>query len=212
MIAMIRNSSTCLLMLLLVPPVIASDSVTEQDEVKVEKDQVSDSVELSVPPLDHVTYPDDRPEWVNQADNGKPYTVIDGNKIVVVSPLCDTSNQCDELLMISARVAADQYVIDLVDFIADSSFYEFSDDEIADLITRQYEGMAKQGDMEMYERAIELTFTPEKQREIRSASKNIEVDRRLHRMGGFFLGGLVMLFGGSAAIGAIGRLRGRQPV
>ena len=205
---MIRNSSACLMMLLLVPPAIASESVSDPESGEEEND--AESVELSEPPLDQVTYPDDRPEWVNEADNGKPYTVIDGNKIVVVSPLCDTSKQCEELLMISTRVAADQYVIDLVDFVADGTFYEFSDEEIIDLITRQYDGTAKQGDMDMYERALELTFTPEKQREIRAASKNIEVDRRLHRMGGFFLGGLVMLFGGSAAIGAIGRLRGQK--
>ena len=204
---MIRNSSTCLLMLLLVPPAIA-DSVSDQESI--DKEKVGETVELSVPPLDHVAYPEDRPVWVTEADNGKPYTVIDGNKIVVVSQLCDTEKQCEELLMISTRVAADQYVIDLVDFVADGTFYEFSDDEIVDLITRQYDGTAKQGDMDMYERALELTFTPEKQREIRAASKNIEVDRRLHRMGGFFLGGLVMLFGGSAAIGTIGRLRGRK--
>lgn len=208
MSAMIRNSSTCLLMLLLVPAAIAED-VASDTEV-LEKETAKEAAELSVPPLDHITYPADRPTWVVDADNGSPFTIVDGNKVIVLSPLSDTQVQCDELLMISARVAADQYVIDLVDFVADRDFYEFSDEEINDLITREYVGTAKQGDMTMHQRAIELTFTPEKQREIKAASKNIEVDRRLHRMGGFFLGGLVMLFGSSAAIGAVGRLRSRK--
>jgi hypothetical protein len=204
MSTMIRNSSTCFLMLLLAPAALADDEPTE---IK----SADSAAELSVAPLDHVTYAEDRPEWVSDADNGKPFTLIDGNKIVIVSRLCDTPIQCEELLMISAKVAADSYVIDLVDFVVDGSFYEFSDEELEDLITDEYQGTALQGDVKMHQHAIELTFDDDKQLEIKVASGNIEVDRRLRRMGGLFFGGLVALFGSSAVIGTAGRL-GRRKV
>jgi hypothetical protein len=62
--------------------------------------------------------------------------------------------------------------------------------------------------MTVYERAIELTFTAEKRQEIVTASQNIEVNRRLRTVGGYFLFGLIALFGSTAAIGTASRLRG----
>ncbi len=203
MSAMIRNSSTCLLMLLLAPVAMADEQPTEN--------ATADTVaELSVAPLDHVTYPEDRPQWVVDADNGKRFPATDGNKIVIVSRLCESRKECEERLMISAKAAADQYVIDLVDFVADRNFYDFSDQQIQDLITREYDGTAMQGDTKMYERAIELTFTAGMQREIKAASKNVEVNRRLRGIGGLFLGGLVALFGSSALLGTVSRVRCRR--
>ena len=203
MSTMIRNSSTCFLMLLLAPAALADDEPTE---IK----SADSAAELSVAPLDHVTYPEDRPEWVSDADNGKPFTLIDGNKIVIVSRLCETPIQCEELLMISAKVAADSFVINLVDFAVASDFYEFSDQEIKELITNDYEVEALQGDVTMYQQTLELTFTPEKQLEIKQAFDNIEVKRRLRDMGGLLIGGLVALFGSSAVIGTMGRLGRRR--
>ncbi len=202
MVTVIRNSSTCFLILLLTPSALA--------DTTVDADSADRAAELSVAPLDHVTYPEDRPEWVSNADNGNPFTVVDGNKVIVVSRLCETPTQCEELLMISAKVAADSFVINLVDFAVASDFYEFSDEEIKDLITNDYKGTALQGDVTMYQQSLELTFTPEKQREIKQAFGNIEVDRRLRGMGGFLIGGLVALFGSSAVIGTMGRLAERR--
>jgi hypothetical protein len=189
----IRFGSLCLLHSLLIVPAIGADSAP---------------TELSVAPLDHVTYPAERPQWVADADRGAPYTVVDDNKLVIVSRLCETPQQCDDLVMIAAGVAADQYAIDLVDFGTGDCFYKFTDQELRDLITREYDGTATQGDMTVYERAIELTFTAEKRQEIVTASQNIEVNRRLRTVGGYFLFGLIALFGSTAAIGTASRLRG----
>ncbi len=112
--------------------------------------------------------------------------------------------------MISAKVAADSFVINLVDFAVASDFYEFSDQEIKELITNDYEVEALQGDVTMYQQTLELTFTPEKQLEIKQAFDNIEVKRRLRDMGGLLIGGLVALFGSSAVIGTMGRLGRRR--
>lgn len=199
MSAMIRNGWTCLLLLL------AASALA--DEAKSEQAASDTAAELSVAPLDHVTYDEDRPQWVTDADRGQQFPVIDGNQIVIVTRLCESQQQSQELLMITAKAAVDQYVIDLVDFVADRSFYDFSDDQIRDLITRQYDGKAMRGDTEMYYSAIELTFTAGTQREIIAASKNVEVDRRLRNIGGLFLGGLFALFGSSALLGTVSRVR-----
>ena len=189
---MIRNSSTCLMLLFIVPAAYA-DSAAPSD---------SDPKELSVAPLDHIEYPDDRPEWLNSSLGITKDTV----RIVVVSGPCDSPEESLEELSLMQRAAVSTYISELTGSGAQYDFYPISDEEIDhEMVLRRYEGKVTQGDTTKYEHAVELCFTDEKRQEIKSSWQNVEVRDRLGALGVMTFGGLMMLMCSSALLGVFSR-------
>lgn len=190
-----KHSSTCFLALLIAPAILAEDiAATPSDD---------SPAQLSVAPLDHIEYPDDRPEWVKQTTDFD----ADAHSIVVVSGPSDTPQQSEEELNLMARIAVSTYIARITDAAAtDHDFYPISDYEInRDLVVRRYSGTLTKGDDTMYEDAVELVFTMGKRDEIKAAWANVAVRERLGALGVMIFGGLVMLICSSAVVGVVSR-------
>ena len=104
------------------------------------------------------------------------------------------------------RAAVSTYVSQVSDSGGHFEFYPISDEEIdAELVKRRYSGTVTQGDMKMYEDAVELRFAEDQRQEIQAAWKNVEVRDRLGALGVMVFGGLVMLICSSALVGVASR-------
>ncbi|MGB7326951.1 MAG: hypothetical protein WBD31_18900 [Rubripirellula sp.] len=158
--------------------------------------------QLSVAPLDHIEYPDDRPDWLDE----KPSVRGVDHKIVIVSLPCDSAEQSLEELRWMQRAAIATYVSQLVDAGGEFDFYSPSDEETEnELIAKRYTGQVVQGDSTRYESAVELHFDSKKRDEIRIAWKNVEVGDRLKALGGLTTVGLVLLMCTSGLLGIVSR-------
>ncbi len=190
----IRNGSTCLILLMLAPIVFADGS---QSNVPDES-----PAPLSVAPLDVINYPQDRPAWVSQSLGIDK----DSISIVVVSGPCETRAESIEELQLMRRAAVSTYVSQVGESGGQFDFYPISDEEIdAQLVKQRYSGTVTQGDMTMYEDAVELRFADDQRQEIQAAWKNVEVRARLGAVGVLVFGGLVMLICSSALVGVVSR-------
>lgn len=189
-----RNGSTCLILLMLAPVVFADGSQSPlPDETPAP---------LSVAPLDVVDYPEDRPKWVSQPLEFDE----DSFAIVVVSGPCETRQESIEELRLMRRAAVSTYVAQISESGGQYDFYPITDEEIdSELVKQRYSGTIIQGDMKMYEDAVELRFTDHHRREIKAAWKNVEVRDRLGALGVVVFGGLVMLICSSTLIGVVSR-------
>ena len=188
----VRNGSTCLILLMLAPGVFA-DGSQPLDEAPAP---------LSVAPLDVIEYPEDRPEWVSQPLGFDK----DSFSIVVVSGPCETREESIEELHLMRRAAILTYVSEVSDSGGQYDFYPISDEEIdAELVTRRYSGTVTQGDMKMYEDAVEIRFSDDQRPEIQAAWKNVEVRDRLGALGLVVFAGLLMLISSSALVGMASR-------
>jgi hypothetical protein len=152
--------------------------------------------------LDVIEYPQDRPAWVSQ-----PLGIDqDSFSIVVVSGPCETRAESIEELRLMRRAAVSTYVSEVSESGGQYDFYPISDEEIdAELVKRRYSGTVTQGDMTMYEDAVELRFADEQRQEIQAAWTNVEVRDRLGALGVLVFGGLVMLICSSALVGVVSR-------
>jgi hypothetical protein len=196
---LIRNSSTCFLVLMITPAIYADDvSTTTAQE---------SPAPLSVAPLDHVEYPKDRPEWIKKSTDFD----TEAHAIVVVSGPSDSAEQSKEELNWMAREAVSAYVTRITDAAGNDEFYSISEDEIdRDLVVRRYSGKLTKGDDTMYEEAVELVFTEGKRDEIKAAWTNVAVRERLGALGLMVFGGLVMLMCSSAVVGVVSRRAEQQ--
>jgi hypothetical protein len=162
---------------------------------------------LSVAPLDHVEYPDDRPDWVESSLD------IDGDSvhIVVVSGPCDTPEESLEQLKLMLRAAVSTYVSRITGSGGEFDFYPISDEQIDhELVVRRYEGTVVHEGTTKYEHAVELGFTDEKRQEIITSWNNVTVGDRLRALSGLVVGGLVMLMCSSALLGMFSRRAERR--
>ncbi len=158
--------------------------------------------ELSVAPMDHIEYPDDRPKWLDE----KPVGRGRDHRIVITSLPSDTAEESLEELRWMQRAAIATYVAQLVDAGGEFDFYSPTDDEIAkELVSKRYSGEVTQGGTTRYESAIELHFDPTKRQQIRAAWKNVEVGDRLRALGGMTGVGLVFLMATNGLLGVVGR-------
>lgn len=196
-----RNSTTCLIVLMLAPVIVADDSSSKADKAEVEK-----SSELSVPPMDLITRPDDCPDWVaNSVDYDEH-----ADTIVVVSGPSETIEESIEELKLMRRAAISTYIASLTES-GNFDFYPISEEEIErDLVVRTYEGEVLQGDVTAYEHAVEMIFTDEKRQQIMAAWKNIEVRDRLGALGVLVFLGLSVLICSSAFLGLVCRRVARR--
>ncbi len=169
--------------------------------------------QLSVPPMDHIVYPEDRPAWVRDSVRQQG----DEATFVVVSGPSDSSEESLWELNLLRRAALDNYVhsITLGDKLWGSSetnfSYHISDEQIdQDFVTRRYSGEISVGGTTQYEDAVEIRVTDDYRRAILEAWQNRQVHQRLQTLGVAMFGGLAVLVVSSTAIGFLGRRQDRK--
>ncbi len=144
--------------------------------------------ELSVAPLSHVVYPEDRPAWIDRS----PDLQSDLHTWVVTTGGCDSVAECEEQLAVLTPAAVSLYIKETTDWICPEAFLdpEWIDEE---LIGKRYVGTFHRGDSERHEIAVELHFDREARRRIAEAEQNAVVRERLQATGGLLALGLAGL-------------------
>lgn len=177
----------------------AADTTTRANRDESVK---AETTELSVAPLDHVVYPPDRPQWLDQS----PSLGGDVDSVVVVSePALSAKAAADELRWMQ-RAAIATYVSQLAGWPGPSDVDTPDDETIdRDLVARRYDGVVTVGDETRYESATELRFDAEQRARFAEAWTNATVARRLKTIGGLASLGLVTLFCTGGLIGVISR-------
>jgi hypothetical protein len=164
------------------------------------------SKELSVPPISHVTYPKNRPQWiVDEVDlTGSIHDPGTKHKLVVTSSPSDTAQEADDDCRLLAKAALLAYCNGALE-IDTQELNLASDVAIEELISRKYEGTVSQGDTELCESAWELTIDDATRKKLLHVSKNVEVRNRLAILGIGVFGGFLLLLGSGGALGFISR-------
>ncbi|MCO8125495.1 hypothetical protein NHH03_27400 [Stieleria sp. TO1_6] len=141
----------------------------------------SDEAELSVAPLSHTVYPDDRPSWIVSEPDLKSSV----HSWVVTTSGCESIEQCEAELEALKQAAVALYIRETTGWVCDHDFLDqqWIDDE---LVQRRYVGDFKQGDRDLHEMAVELQFDANSREKIRLAHQNQEVGERLRASGGLF--------------------------
>ncbi len=198
---MIPKSSACLVMLLLVPVAVgmADDDAAGQKEVE--------PTTLSVAPLDHVEYPEARPEWVGSVPSldELPHTWV------IVSDPRETVEESVENLRVIQLATVVTYIQGLPGAGGRSDFFPISNEWIDDnLVIRRYSGAVTRGGVKQFEHAVEMRFDGAAQQEVLAAIKNVEVRDRLGALGVLSFGGLIGLICCSAIFGLLSRRAQRR--
>ncbi len=197
MIYAMRTSSACLMLMAMVPLGVAAASTVEEGD--------DSPRELSVAPLDHVVYPDTRPDWITETADE------DSNRIVIISGPCDTEEESLAEIQLMKRAAAAALVARIAESDGRFDFFPLDDERIEkDYVKESYEGTVKQGDQTCYEHAVEISFSKSQREEVKEAWRNIEVRDRLSAMGVVSFSGLAMLLCGSAVTGMLSRRATRK--
>ncbi|MAI73036.1 MAG: hypothetical protein CMM01_19315 [Rhodopirellula sp.] len=166
-----------------------------------------DLKELSVPPLDHVVYPESRPEWI-----GNPVHERDNvSTFVVVSGPCETRDESLRALKLMRRAALSTFIENVVGALGSAGFYQVSDKRFDEELTqRRYSGEVTVGGMTQYEDAVEIRITESERDSILDAWKNTEVTQRMAMLGVVTVGGFLTLVASSAVFGIAIRRRERK--
>ena len=166
--------------------------------------------ELSVAPLDHVVYPDNRPAWI---DGGVVKQRIDEVTFVVVSDPCDTPEESKQELKLMVQATVANFVEKLTGAENMSDFYEISDQRIdSDFTQRSYVGKVSVGGSDQYENAVEILIDQAELVQIMDAWKNVEVAQRMKKLGLGSIGGFAILVISSTAFNAVLRRREQKQV
>ncbi|MGI9470900.1 MAG: hypothetical protein ACR2NZ_05185 [Rubripirellula sp.] len=183
----LRNTSTCVMLLFLAPAAYSETESPDEDSPQ----------QLSVAPLDHVVYPDSRPEWINQAAD----VSNDEARFVVVSGPCDSPEESLEELNIMQRAALATFISSVTGSGGSYDFYPLSEERMQKFIEQSYEGQVTAGDATRYEHAVEMVVSAADRKQIEQAWKSLEVRDRLGALGVMVFGGLIVLMGSSAVLG-----------
>lgn len=153
-------------------------STQEQPTVGVSQDDQA-SGELSVAPLDHVTYPPDRPGWASQKT---PYLKGSNHSWVVVTQPWDTEEQCNEELPVLVRAAVELYAQNLTgrECNPETITQKWIDKE---LVSRTHVGTLSIGDQEMHEIAVQLHFDDQARAFLQQACREELLDERMRVTG-----------------------------
>ena len=185
--------------------VVADEKVSLSPNGKVDADEPPSSSELSVAPLDHTEYPENRPVWVVEADDmqGETHT-----RVVVSAPSETLEGSLNSLKLMQA-IEIDIYANDLIASDGHPEVFQLNEDWIAEnanrFVSKEYAGTLKIGDVEHFEHAVQLRFTPELKDEIRLQWKRVEVAHRLGAISFLIFVGTVLTGCGSAALGIFSR-------
>ncbi len=181
------------------------------DEVKAEVEpKENETAELSVAPLSHLIYPDDRPGWIDEpiANDGTDYS------LVVTSGPSGSIEEADELIRVYARGAVQSYVDELVseqEWATEPEMIPLGIDWIRDeLVVRRYEGVVQVGDEQQFEKAILIRIEPNDKKVFETAIADMKLKERLAATGIVILGGFSLLVGGSIVLGGLAS-RQKQP-
>ncbi|MEO9590906.1 hypothetical protein [Rhodopirellula bahusiensis] len=181
------------------------------DEIKIEAKQTEgETAELSVAPLSHLIYPDDRPGWIDEpiTNDGKEYSVV------VTSGPSGSIEEADELVGVYARGAVQSYVDELVanqEWATHPEMIPMDIDWIRDeLVVRRYEGNVLVGDETQFEKAVLIRIEPDDRRVFETAIADLKLKERLAATGLTILGGFSLLVGGSIVLGGLAS-RQKQP-
>tara|TARA_R110002072_G_scaffold6176_5_gene37015 strand:+ start:1197 stop:1835 length:639 start_codon:yes stop_codon:yes gene_type:complete len=181
------------------------------DEVKAELEpKENETAELSVAPLSHLIYPDDRPGWIDEpiANDGKDYS------LVVTSGPSSSIEEADELIGVYARGAVQSYVDELVseqEWATEPEMIPLDINWIRDeLVVRRYEGVVQVGDEQQFEKAILIRIEPDDKKVFETAIADMKLKERLAATGIVILGGFSLLVGGSIVLGGLAS-RQKQP-
>ncbi|QDT61549.1 hypothetical protein SV7mr_40860 [Stieleria bergensis] len=150
----------------------------EQPTVGASQDDQA-SGELSVAPLDHVTYPPDRPGWASQKT---PYLKGSNHSWVVVTQPWDTEEQCNEELPVLVRAAVELYAQNLTgrECNPETITQQWIDKE---LVSRTHVGTLSIGDQEMHEIAVQLHFDDQARAFLQQACREELLDERMRVTG-----------------------------
>ena len=163
----------------------SSDAVSSKDQSTQEQPTVGASQddqasgELSVAPLDHVTYPPDRPGWASQKT---PYLKGSNHSWVVVTQPWDTEEQCNEELPVLVRAAVELYAQNLTgrECNPETITQKWIDKE---LVSRTHVGTLSIGDQEMHEIAVQLHFDDQARAFLQQACREELLDERMRVTG-----------------------------
>lgn len=170
-----------------------------------------DPKELSVPPLDHVVYPESRPEWIGNPMQERENVAT----FVVVSGPSETRDESLRELKLMQRAALSTFIENLVGTFGSSGFYQISDKRFDEELTlRRYSGEVTVGGTTLYEDAVEIRITESERDAMLDAWKNTEVTQRMATLGVVAAGGFLTLVTSSTMFGIVIRRRERkfQPV
>mgnify|MGYP001815641766 FL=1 len=188
-----------------------------QPDVKLDSEAKSDSVspadappkaapaevrhnELSVAPMTHITYPNDRPGWIGKS----PDLESSVHTWVVTTSGCESMEQCEAELEVLKPAAVSLYIKETTGWACDDAFLN-ADWIEDDLVARRYVGTLKKGDQTLNEIAVELHFDSQSRERIQRARKNMVVDERLRATTGVFALTLVGLCCTGGLLGLLSR-------
>lgn len=155
---------------------------------------------LSVAPLHHEIYPEDRPSWIRD----EPDLESEVHQWVVTTSGRDTIQECEAELDVLKRATVALYIKQRTGWICGDDVLD--EDWIEnDLIGRRYIGTLKKGDQELHEIAVELQFDDEAQQRIDAQWKNTEVNERLKVSGAMFGLLIIGLCCSGGLLGAVSR-------
>ncbi|MCM2373260.1 hypothetical protein [Aporhodopirellula aestuarii] len=177
--------------------------------------EASAPVALSVPPLDHVDYPLDRPTWIDEGRS--PMDPVDGEDvfIAVSSGPAPSPEAAVEMMEVMALGAVENYVDQKLQGLSreiDAAEIGVELDWVRDeLISRRYDGTVKTGDVVQYESACLLRIDKSHQQVLDRLIQNQQLQHRLAAVG--ILGGMCLagLLSGSILFGWLSS-RQQRPV
>ncbi len=178
------------------------------DVVVVDNDT---TVPLSVPPLDHVDYPPDRPSWIEE--HQQPTGGDDGSDILisVSSGPAATPEIATEMMEVMARGAVENFLHQQAEAFPEAiqtDQIEVKMDWVrSELISRRYDGTLSGSESTRYESACLLRIDSADQQTLHQMIQNLRLQHRLGFVGGVATICLLGLLSGSIVFGW---LAGRQ--
>ncbi|MFG0253700.1 MAG: hypothetical protein ACF787_01165 [Rhodopirellula sp. JB053] len=170
-----------------------------------EKEQTNEPVALSVAPLDHVEYPLDRPQWIEEGRTPLDSDDSDEVVIAITSGPAPTPEAAVEMMEVMALGAVENYVDQrLQETNSDVSSSDVAIDldwVLNELVSRRYDGTVKTGDMVQYESACLLRMDGSHQEMLNRLVQNHELQGRLAAVGVLGVLCLVGLLSGSIFFG-----------
>lgn len=161
--------------------------------------------ELSVPPLDQVDYPLDRPNWIDEHRVPIPPAQGDDLLISVSSGPAASPEVAAEMMEVMARGAVENYLEQLAHDgpeIIPAEQLQVDMDWVRDeLISRRYDGTVGGSDEARYESACLLRISEAEQRKLAQSIQNYRLQGRLSTIGAVALIGFASLVGGSVGLG-----------
>ena len=161
-------------------------------------DQAATTRELSVPPLDHIVYPESRPSWIDGQSTAR--------RLVVQSGPFDDADQARQQLQTLLPAAVRSMALGTVDLMP-HDFDPIGDDSMTDFVSQSYVGRVTVGDNPQFESVAEILLEDKDVERFRRRASSVETMHRIAAIGVCTGGGLVMLLGSGGVLGFLNRRR-----